>query len=262
MCIITSTVNSVSGTQIYVSSDETYRRQITVYSNKVDTPVENAMILAVPNPSTVKFLNFKHYTSLFEDLASCFKYPFATRSLMASLRSSAGTLPVYSVGSYNASILQTLEDFERLNQEVFDLAPGLVEFLERKYRGSGLGFIVCQLKSGNHTYHPFAYTHAQHPNGRLFVPTMHFHQHSYSGGQPDTDYEAEWEHTIYSSATNLRSAHWDDKVFAENNVKWEKFPREYRWARNVEIDRWEKYGRWKNCDLFATHTTDPRKWTA
>lgn len=262
MCIITSTVNNVSRTQIYVSSDETYRRQITIYSNRVDTPIENAMILAVPNPGSVKFLNFKHYTTLFEDLASCFEHPFASRSLAAfATRSAANTLPVYSVGSYNASIVETLADFERLSDEVFDIADGLLDFLHRTYGGSGLGFIVCQLKSGNHTYHPFAYTHAQHPNGRLFVPTMHYHPHPHSGGRHN-DSEADWDHVVYSSATNLRSDHWDGKVFKENKVKWDKFPREYRWARHVEIDRWEKFGDWKNCDLFATHTTDPRKWTA
>ena len=259
MCIITSTVNSVSGTQIYVSSDETYRRQITIYSNRVNTPVDNAMILAVPNPGSVKFLNFKHYTSLFDDLASCFGYNFSTRALASATRS-AGTLPVYSVGSYNASIVETLREFKRLDEEVFDVADGLLEFLEEKYAGTGLGFIVCQLKSGTHTYHPFAYTHHQHPSGRLFVPTMHYHPHA--SWKKFTDDDADWDHTIYSSATNLRSPHWDDKVFKSNKVDWSKFPPEYRWARNVEIDRWEKYGTWKNCDLFATHTTDPRKWTA
>ncbi len=260
--MITSAVNSVSGTQIYVSSDETYRRQITVYSNRVNTPTENAMILAVPNPGSVKFVNFSHYKNLFEDLASCFSYPYPTRALASLSTRSAVTLPVYSVGSYNASIVETLRDFKRLDEEVFDVASGLLEFLERKYGDSGLGFIVCQLKSGNHTYHPFAYTHHQHPNGRLFIPTMHYHPHSPSTRYADNDNEGDWDHTIYSSATRLRSTHRDDKVFRENNVKWSKFPPEYRWARHVEIDRWEKYGTWKNCDLFATHTSDPRKWTA
>jgi hypothetical protein len=262
MCIITSTVDSVSGTQIYVSSDETYRRQITIYSNRVDTPIENAMILAVPNPSSISFINFKHYSKVFDDLASCFGYNFPARALGASATRSHSTLPVYSVGSYNASILETLNDFDRLNEEVYEVNSGLIDFLQRKYGSSGLGFIVCQLKSGNHTYHPFAYTHHQHANGQLFVPTMHYHAHSYSSKRADDDYEADWGHIVYSPATNLRTSHWDDKVFKENLVDWSKFPQEYRWAHNVEIDRWEKYGNWKNCDLFATHTSDPRKWTA
>jgi hypothetical protein len=259
MCIITSTVESVSGTKIYVSSDETNRRQITLYSNRVNTPVENAMILAVPNPSSVKFLNFSQYTTVFDDLESCFEHPFASLPLRSSLTDSAAALAVYSVGSYNASIVETLDDFGRLDEEVFDVAEGLFEFLQQKYGGSGLGFIVCQLKPGNHTYHPFAYTHHQHPNGRLFIPAMHYHPNS---NQTTDAYEDDWDHIIYSPATNLRSPHWDGKMFKENVVNWSKFPREYRWAMNAEIDRWEKYGRWENRDLFATHTTDPRKWSA
>lgn len=261
MCIITSTVDSISKTKIYVSADETNRRQITIYSNEVGTQVENAMILPVPHPTTVKFLNFNHYKDVFGDLRSCFSNRYLYSRASLSHTRGVDTLPVYSVGSYNASIVETLNDFERLDTVTFDLAYGLLEFLERKYRSTGFGFIVCQLKPANRTYHPFAYTHHQHPNGRLFVPTMHYHVHPYSGGHINEEV-GDWDHKIYSPATTLRTDHEGELEYKYDMVKWDRFPPEYRWAKNVEMTLWERTGDWKNCDLFATHTTDPRKWSA
>lgn len=260
MCIITSTVNSVSGTQIYVSADETNRRQLTIYSNKVSTPSENAMILPVPNPGSVQFHNFKAYKDVFEDLRRSFQSHRYAASLTRSFAGVQEKLPVYSVGSYNASILETLHDFKRLDTEVFEIAYGLERFLERQYSNTGYGFIVCQLKSGTHTYHPFAYSHHQHPNGRLFVPTMHYHLHARGGGMDEN--VGDWDHEIYSPATTLRTDFETGKTFSHNSVNWSKFPPEYRWARHVELSLWEREGEWKNCDLFATHWTNPTKWSA
>lgn len=83
------------------------------------------------------------------------------------------------VGSYKASIVPSLDDFERIDRDVFTLSPKIFEFLKRLYP-EGYSFLVCQLEQ-NRAYHPFAYQHGTLPNGRLFIPTIHFHQHEEEG---------------------------------------------------------------------------------
>ena len=62
MCIISKEVNAVSKTKLFASLDDTGTRQLTVYSNQVDTDTsDNAMILPVPNPNTVEFVDLSEY---------------------------------------------------------------------------------------------------------------------------------------------------------------------------------------------------------
>jgi hypothetical protein len=48
MCIIANPVVNVASTKLYVSPNKAGTRQLTIYSNDVDTMSENAMILPVP----------------------------------------------------------------------------------------------------------------------------------------------------------------------------------------------------------------------
>ena len=65
MCIISGPVTNVNGTKIFVMSSRDGRRQLTVYRNAINTPVENVMCLPVPNIRSVKLE--KVYDSLFDD---------------------------------------------------------------------------------------------------------------------------------------------------------------------------------------------------
>lgn len=124
MCIITNAVRSVAQTQIYVSLSETLDHQLTIYSNKVDSYSENnRMILPVPNSASVQLINLHQYggSTLFTDLDRCFRknlvaHLYASRSAshLSSKTNTSSRLIVYDVGSYQASIVPSVNDFERL----------------------------------------------------------------------------------------------------------------------------------------------------
>lgn len=241
MCIILSTVDKVANTKIYVSPDKENQRQLTVYSNEVATKYENAMILPVPNPESIELLDLSNYPKFFEDCEACF-FRLPTRSIRSAYaeRSHASPLPVFQVGSYLASIVPSLYDFSRVNTDVFDYGDDLICILEQNYR-EGFGFILCVLKKGNHTYHPFAYTHSMISPNRLFIPTRHYH--------PGESYStADWDHIIYSPITELNNTR-EVKFRNTSSIQWKKLPEAYRWAYSVPLCRWEMEGEWKNIDL-------------
>ena len=55
MSIISGPVLSVNSTKILCLPSHNGKRQLTVYSNFVATPSENAICLPVPTPHSVKF---------------------------------------------------------------------------------------------------------------------------------------------------------------------------------------------------------------
>jgi hypothetical protein len=89
------------------------------------------------------------------------------------------TLEVHYVGSYKASIVPNFKSFGLVDTSEFNLAPDTKEILEKYYK-SNYGFIVCQLMASrngdNHKYHPFGYLHEIREDGRLFIPTRHYHK--------------------------------------------------------------------------------------
>ena len=209
MCIITDTVRSVSKTNIFTCATACNTGQFVVYSNTVDTPsMKNAMILPVPNPQSVQFVDLSDYPSFFQEMNNSFKsmedFQYSRATLSASFASDSAPLRVYSVGSYLASIAHSIEDLERVDRRIFAFPHDVKEALAQKYKAP-FGFILCRLKQGIHSYHPFAYLHDKAPSGMLFVPTYHIHPHSSSdSGAHET--RADWDHTIYSVMTDKDSA--------------------------------------------------------
>ncbi len=251
MCIILTHVESVSNTQIYISSSKDRTRQIVIYTNKVDSPLENAMILPVPNPLSVELLNFSHYKDIFEDCNKCFRFlddsyndSHNTRALYASASlPSRPPLPVYTVGSYQASIVPSFADFDRLNLKILRVNPEVFKLLKDTY-DSSFGFIVCQLRTGSHQYHPFAYTHDIHSSRLLFTPTLHYHL-------GESSVTADWDHIIYSPMTDLYTT--GRYVFKNtNDVDWKKIPEAYRWPSQgyFTMNRHCIQGNKKNKDLW------------
>jgi hypothetical protein len=210
MCIISAKVHNVANTKLLVAVNLQTKRQYVVYSNVVDNATtNNAMILPVPNPGSVKFHNLSAYAHIFEDCDKSFikqvsKSIYNTKSVLKN------TLKVFDVGSYKVSIANSLEDIKRINTNVFSLSPGCESLLQKNYSNSLYGFIICKLDKGNKQYHPFGYSHNLPNDEKVFIPTKHYHPHESNdyvgfgfGGNGYSLYEdkkpikEEWDHDIY-----------------------------------------------------------------
>ncbi len=256
MCIITAKVEKVSGTNIFVCALDG-GRQIVVYSNSVETPVpNNTMVLPVPNPESVGFINLKLYAKFFEDCANSFSTPrdhtYNTRALSCSISPKESVLPVFDVGSYNVSIVPNVTEFHRLNPDYFTIDPYIPNVLDRQY-DSSFGFLVCKLRRGQHSYHPLAYTHQIHKDRLLFVPTLHIHPDgTYSR---DIESYADWDHSIYTVETDME----DDgarRQFDGWSLKWEKLPQELHWIQKYRGHKWTCHGHKKNRDIWLRNYHD------
>lgn len=254
MCIISQVVERVAGTKIFTCFTEDLTRQFLVYSNEVHTPMPgNLMILPVANPDSVQFINLSHYPSFFEDCQKNFIYTENDLNDRFSLRATASfdmplqsPLPVYSVGSYLASIVPSIGEFHRLDKRQFVVSAELIDLLATKYE-SEFGFILCKLKQGNHSYHPFAYLHEKHSSGLLFIPTFHYHPHESHIHHEKGD----WDHIIYSVGTDFDTTYLDNYRYRFSEAfRIHKLPPEIRWIRRHKMSRWTKHGRSKNMDYW------------
>jgi hypothetical protein len=180
MCMISNEIESVSNTKILVAPNHDKTRQLTVYSNYVSNVSEsNAMVLPVPLPQTLQFIDLSNYANLFEDCAKCFYNPYKSKSLSYSTNS-ANTkddkpLQVFNIGSYKVSVAMNLEQIEKVDSRVFKLSQGLAQTLNTFYYQPYWGFIICKLNSGPESYHPLAYSH-QIIDNKIYIPTRHYHQ--------------------------------------------------------------------------------------
>jgi len=157
--------------------------QLTVYQNNARSETKNAMILPVPTTNGLSLIDMTQYKDIFSQLSTYFPKLKFTRSAH-----SKNTLKVHYVGSYQASIVNSLADFDRLDTS-FRLNPTVKNILETHY--PHFGFIVCQLLEGKNDYEPFAYTH-QIVGDKVFIPTRHYH------GEGSPEIFSDWDHEIYS----------------------------------------------------------------
>ena len=256
MCIITATVEQVSGTNIFVCAIDG-GKQIVIYSNTVETPVpNNTMVLPVPNPDSVGFINLKHYQTFFKDCADSFSIPRESNYLMRSSCSSAlpseSILPVYNVGSYNVSVVPNVTEFHRLDPAYFTIDPYIPNTLHKQY-DSSFGFIICKLRKGQHSYHPLAYTHQIHQDRLLFVPTYHIHPDGTYPQEPET--HADWDHSIYTVETDMEED-GSRRQFDGWALKWNKLPSELHWIQKHRGHKWTCKGQKKNRDIWLRNYKD------
>jgi len=180
MCIIADEIESVSKTKIFVATNPTKTRQITVYSNFVNSVVNNnAMILPIPSSQNVDFIDLSNYKDIFDDCKSSFydlNFSLGMRTKSFSMNSK-NILPVFNVGSYQVSLALNFEQLSNVNKNVFQLRDDLKKMLYEFYSNPNWGFIICKLSKGPEEYHPFAYSHNIVDN-KLFMPTRHFHVES------------------------------------------------------------------------------------
>jgi hypothetical protein len=248
MCIINNEVNSVSKTKIYASLNNDRSRQITVYSNKVDTSYDNnAMILPLVYPETVEFHDLSGYANFFDECSKCFEVKDPTFGIYSSTNSLSlnKCLKIHNVGSYLASIANNIDDIKRINPKYFVISDGAYDVLKKNYKNKNYGFIICKLKPGNHEYHPFAYSHKAIAD-KLFIPTRHYHDgeskndfldqyftiRGNQGNQNDyldsDEYADDWDHDIY--VLNYDTNNNNNSYIKQLNTA------KYRWKNKCDIN--------------------------
>jgi hypothetical protein len=177
MCIFIAPVLRVTRTRILVAPLPA-NRQLIVYENNVEQMGRNAMVLPVPSGDRIALMDLSRYKgNVWEDCESMFPKPprspgFGGESHAWSYQSKA-PLPVQRVGGYNCTIVPTMNDFNRLAENVFSLPSDIEEVLKDHY-SSGFSFIVCAFQHEVKA-HPIAYTSGRLPDGSLFIPTRHAH---------------------------------------------------------------------------------------
>ncbi len=249
MCIVPFPVRSISSTNLFVLPSTDGKRQMTFYKNDVDSMEENLMILPFPNPKSIQLHKIR-YKALFEDLRkSVFKPPtrsYAMDDMIMSrcLSATASYIPVINHGSYLVSICETFQDLNRVDPSVFTLPPNIFPFFAKHYNSS-FGYLVCRLKEGKHEYEPICYSHEVLEEKKLFVPTLHYHDHG--KGDVKTDL-ADWDHKIYSCGTT-KQANQEYMSYKENKVLWKRFPEEYQLGPNKPIRCAEIEGFYPNKDI-------------
>lgn len=279
MCIINLPAR-VSGTRIFVSPNVDKTRQLTVYSNSVMTDKEgNVMILPVPYPESVKFIDLSKYTKIFKDLQRSFEEEemsldlgFATNSVKYR-----GYVPTIDVGSYRISLCHSYQDLDRINPTEFGIVQNHIKKILTKYY-ERCGFIVCKLRPGRKVdYHPLAYSHQIMSNSKLFVPTRHQHNHGKDGGSmfgrfaqisqgpgfgmagamsninesPENfqeEDESDWDHEIYSFNTTEECGNCsleDDHIYLKSHLV-----KGFRFGPVNSFRKYEISGYFKNRDLY------------
>ena len=198
MCMISDEIISVGKTRRFVGVNTgTRQKQITIYSNEVDTEsLKNSMILPVPFPESVKFIDMSEYPDIFEDCESSFEN-IVTRSLnygRGDYFSDNCFLDVLDVGSYKVSLAKNIQELSNVDPHVFTIPSEFIEMLKENYTSKSWGFIICRLDKGLKEYHPFAYSHNIAGNN-VFIPTRHYHKHS--AGEVVIKNRADWDHDIY-----------------------------------------------------------------
>lgn len=178
MCIVQGDVETVANTQILVSPLAA-GQQLTVYANQVSLGEESgAMILPVPE-GKVEPLDLSEQTGLFTELEELWpkmrSLNIMSRDLNENSNSLDDTLEVFEVGSYQVSIIPTIEDFNRIDKSVFELHDDVQGCLREHYE-TRFSFVLCQLVKEK-AYHPFGYIHSRLDDNTLFIPTRHFHKH-------------------------------------------------------------------------------------
>jgi len=95
-------------------------------------------------------------------------------------------LPVEKSGSYEFTVVPSLSDFERVEASLLSNrpSPAVMKLLTTHYEERRFSFLVCKIAAGRDAqYHPLAYTHPVNIDGKMFVPTLHYH-----GEEPGRDF--------------------------------------------------------------------------
>src|SRR5262245_54277372 len=124
MCCFSGEVSKVADTNIFARGTRD-GQQYLVYSMAFSAKNKVAMILPIPVTTNAKddavtFINLEKYPEFFQELHAGFPRP-ASNSLggdrSKSVPASAPQLVVYKVGSFKASFVPKLKDFDRIDPQ-------------------------------------------------------------------------------------------------------------------------------------------------
>ena len=208
MCCFSRPVERVADTNIFARSARK-NRQYLVYSMRISTKDDLAMILPLPTPpnspeDAVRFINLEKYPEFFTDLAKGFPAPVALGAGRAqkSPPKPQAPLAVVEVGSFIASFVPTVRDFSRLDErfrlpaQVWDALP--------QYKNAG--FAVFQLKKGEKAIHPMAFEFPRMDPRKLFFPTVHIHDGKLHA-------TADFDHWLYCQPSEGQAlADWNESA--------------------------------------------------
>ncbi len=191
MCIFSAIISSVANTRIFARSS-TGELQFLVYSMQYEAVTDLAMILPLPTPSSpdenaVRFIDLSDYPHFFEDMAKGF--PIILTRSKSSDEILKPTLQVHDVGSFEASFVPTLDDFDRLDSR-FRLPEQIWHQLPTYQY---YAFAVFKLKSGAKKMHPMAFEFPRRNADQLFFPTVHVHESK-------VESKAHFDHSLYCQA--------------------------------------------------------------
>ncbi len=197
MCCFSGNVQSVSKTRIF-ARDTGGGNQILVYGMTLSAKEELAMVLGIPvrpgsGEQALRFIDLSGYPEIFDAFDKGYIRPpqvFQGRGMPLAAPRPA-PLAVVAVGSFEASYVPTIADFDRLDPR-FRMPAGVLEALPGQ---AGFGFAVFKLKPGTRTIHPMAFEFPRADPSNLFFPTIHVHH----GRVTPT---ADFDHTFYYQRTN------------------------------------------------------------
>ena len=178
MCCFSRAVETVGETRIFARFTGEHR-QAVVYQMRYKANEPLAMILPLPTSANaaedaVKFINLEKYPAFFDDLKLGFPVPKPRATFGGDLSNGpikSPKLVVHEVGSFVASFVPKVADFERLDER-FRLPASTWEKLPA-YRD--YGFAVFQLKPDAQKTHPMAFDFPTRPRAGVFFPTVHIH---------------------------------------------------------------------------------------
>jgi hypothetical protein len=220
MCIFSRSVAYVAATKIF-ASNASNDRQFLAYSMTVDAEEDLSMILPLPVPrdapqDCVSFIDLSSYPEFFTDLAKGF--PELNVTVLTGESSQwrfSISLPVVEVGSFEASFVPTIADFDRLDPrfrlppDIWSQIPGYDQF----------GFAVFKLKKGEKRIHPMAFSFPRASSDLLFFPTVHIHDGA-------VHLVAEFDHSLYcqhaSLAVDELQGHWHTSERADSFMDVER----------------------------------------
>ncbi len=219
MCCFSAAV-SVSNTSIF-ARDAGDGRQYLAYEMTFNAKQEVAMVLPLPVPvgtgeKAITFMSLAQYPHLFADLYRAMEFPISFgRANPGGAPKTRALLEVHQVGSFEASFVPTLKDFDRLDAR-FRLPPGTWEKLPL-YKDHG--FAVFKLKPGVTLLHPMAFSFPRADSSALFFPTVHIHD-----GQVHE--QAEFDHRLYAQVGDKHipaADQWDESpAHAQTKIEVKK----------------------------------------
>jgi len=221
MCIFSQRVHSVNDTKMFGRLTGK-GSQFLAYQMNYDSRGENAMILPIPvlspsNENSLRFIDLQDYEYFFDDLSKGFPYfaPLFNIGCGGGFKTSSDAIKLHKVGSYVASFVPTLDDFERL-EPIFTLAKDTWDLVPQY---ASYGFAV-QLASGALKPHPMAFEFDSNSKS-IYFPTMHIHD----GKVHETE---AFDHVLYMQHAGL-----DSKV--NRYVNYDVADRSTGYVRSEEV---------------------------